>query len=414
VKTDIQIIVSSSGEKVDFAIKLERSIKEKPTFSIVVEKSSSDNTFFSATVQLTNLKKTSTFRKNSPFLQISRPVDGKHEIISFKSEVIPKAQSCTFKRISIPMETFCQNDKYLLLKFQVFDFCATKPPTLIGTLNSSLQNLFDQEGGPFVLYDSQNIVVGRIEFQDIQLEKIPTLFDYLRAGLQLNLITAIDFSLSNKISSDPNSFHYLDNLNPNQYEKCIEAIGSVLCPYDSDQEFQVYGFHGKEKFFKLTGESKEEGWRKVRDIYRNALPNIQMFEPTLLAQVIRQSASIARDDYQKSKVYSILLILTDGKIDDLDETTNEIIAASNDSPLSIIIIGIGNGKFDAMKFLDSDGSLLKNKNGKTAKRDIVQFVKFQDFAHQGLHRITNEVLYKVPTQVREFCSSHGFLIQISH
>ncbi len=80
--------------------------------------------------------------------------------------------------------------------------------------------------------------------------------------------------------------------------------------------------------------------------------------------------------------YSILLILTDGVIHDMDQTVTNIIHASS-LPLSIIIVGVGSEKFTKMKILDSDGKILQNNQGMKAKRDIVQFVKFRKFLKSG-------------------------------
>lgn len=68
----------------------------------------------------------------------------------------------------------------------------------------------------------------------------------------------------------------------------------------------------------------------------------------------------------------ILLILTDGVINDMETTVRTLIQASS-LPLSVVIVGIGHADFSEMKRLDSDGGLLKD-GGLTAVRDIVQFV----------------------------------------
>jgi hypothetical protein len=59
-------------------------------------------------------------------------------------------------------------------------------------------------------------------------------------------------------------------------------------------------------------------------------------------------------------------------INDMEETKAAIIAASA-LPISIIIIGVGSADFSGMEALDSDKGLLA-AGGKTAERDIVQFV----------------------------------------
>lgn len=49
--------------------------------------------------------------------------------------------------------------------------------------------------------------------------------------------------------------------------------------------------------------------------------------------------------------------------------------------MSIIIVGIGNANFSSMSELDSDNGFL-SINGRTAGRDIVQFVAFNKFLNQ--------------------------------
>jgi hypothetical protein len=106
------------------------------------------------------------------------------------------------------------------------------------------------------------------------------------------------------------------------------------------------------------------------------------------------------------QVYNILLILTDGEIHDMEETKQLIVDAS-DLPLSIIIIGVGSEKFEMMNELDSDGSALTDSNGRAAKRDIVQFVKFNDYQGQGAHVLAEKVLQEVPDQLVSYMMSKG-------
>lgn len=62
-------------------------------------------------------------------------------------------------------------------------------------------------------------------------------------------------------------------------------------------------------------------------------------------------------------------------------------------PCSVIIVGVGNANFQRMHELDSDGKLLRNGN-KVAKRDIVQFVEFNDAVRKGV--LAEEVLREMP------------------
>jgi hypothetical protein len=60
------------------------------------------------------------------------------------------------------------------------------------------------------------------------------------------------------------------------------------------------------------------------------------------------------------------------------DATKEAVINASALPMSIIIVGVGNEDFAPMEFLDSDGQLLRH-NGRSATRDIVQFVGKGDF-----------------------------------
>lgn len=81
------------------------------------------------------------------------------------------------------------------------------------------------------------------------------------------------------------------------------------------------------------------------------------------------------------------------------ETVEQIVKASK-LPISIIIIGIGDSpELEKMEVLDSDSRLLKDYNGNEATRDIVQFVKFNDFSAASKTTLEEEVLKEVPNQI---------------
>ena len=75
--------------------------------------------------------------------------------------------------------------------------------------------------------------------------------------------------------------------------------------------------------------------------YMDCLPNVALSGPTLLAPIIKTAAERAAFTgcRQEKQQYHILLILTDGVINDEEQTIAAIVDASFTS-LSIIIIGI--------------------------------------------------------------------------
>ena len=94
------------------------------------------------------------------------------------------------------------------------------------------------------------------------------------------------------------------------------------------------------------------------------------------------------------------MILTNGVIDDLQETIDVLVEASL-LPLSVIIVGIGDGDFKNMEILDGDEVLLTSSTKKKRIRDIVQFVPFSKYQNDS-EKLSMEVLAEIPRQIVEF------------
>lgn len=113
-----------------------------------------------------------------------------------------------------------------------------------------------------------------------------------------------------------------------------------------------------------------QGTFNLLQLYRNTLPTISLSGPTYFGPVIQQQLNILAARQTQGNTYSILLILTDGEIHDMAPTKDLLVNASQ-LPLSVIIIGVGNERFEMMRELDSDGAALRAMNGKSAVRDLV-------------------------------------------
>lgn len=91
--------------------------------------------------------------------------------------------------------------------------------------------------------------------------------------------------------------------------------------------------------------------------------------------------------------YTILLILTAGNVESVNETKKQLIEASDD-PLSIVIVGIGDADFKGMEFLDEHDP--EREDG----RDITKFVRFSDY--KSFNALTEAVLDEIPDQLVSF------------
>lgn len=97
--------------------------------------------------------------------------------------------------------------------------------------------------------------------------------------------------------------------------------------------------------------------------------------------------------------YTILLILTAGNIENVKETKEELIKAS-ESPLSVVIVGISENDFSSMEFLDEHSD---SEGG----RDITKFVTFNDYKSYNL--LTEAVLDEIPDQLVDYYYDRGIM-----
>ena len=218
---------------------------------------------------------------------------------------------------------------------------------------------------------------------------------------------AIDFTGSNGDPRVDGTLHHLSqNGQMNGYEKAISAVGSILAKYDSNQRFPVWGFGAKfdgavRHCFQVGNETEVQGVEGILSAYKGVFRTpLTMSGPTVFTEVISLAAAQAKSRYKIQPLsYTILLLLTDGAVKDV-EATRQALASVADAPLSIVIVGIGNADFNAMQFLD-DLSI---------NRDIVQFVKFSDYEHDK-RALLHATLDEIPDQLVQFFYQRGIMPQ---
>ena len=240
----------------------------------------------------------------------------------------------------------------------------------------------------------------------IEKTKMYTFVDYIKAGVQIGLSVAIDFTGSNGPPNDINSLHYISKAR-NQYERAILSCGNIVGKYDYDQLFPCFGFGAKInnrpfQLFNLNFNRDDPNIKHIQGIinsYHNAIKKIDLFGPTNFSPIIEEIIKMIEDE-NSDKKYHILMILTDGEIDDMDDTIDKLVKGSS-KPLSVIIIGVGNANFKSMIKLDADEKPLINSEGEMAARDLVQFVPFLEYESNNV-RLANQVLEEIPRQFVEY------------
>ena len=333
-----------------------------------------------------------------------------HPIYQSESSHIEQNQ-ITWKICKISLSRLFGNDLSKPVKIEVYK--EDKGLKLLGGCEMDLIKL-EEKSYEYILGKANKATDIRLVIHECTVKDKHTFLEYIRGGCEISMMIAIDFTKSNGDPSLESSLHYLDKEKPNEYMKAIRSVGEILQYYDSDKKIPVYGFGAKiPPSFGLVShcfainknifDPELQGIEEVISAYEDVIPKIQLYGPTHFSEVIHTSveyASAAKVSQDKQQ-YFILLILTDGIINDLDETVDELVLAC-DLPISIIVVGVGNENFSMMKFLDADESPLYSKTFRMVPtRDIVQFVPFREF-NRHPYELAKEVLQEIPKQVTEF------------
>ena len=101
------------------------------------------------------------------------------------------------------------------------------------------------------------------------------------------------------------------------------------------------------------------------------LHSVTLGEPTCYGEVLEFAANDALRAGSDVE-YTVILLVTDGGLTDTEETKRVLVRLS-ELPVSVVLVGVGEGDMTSMEQLDSDKARLCS-GGRQAARDIVQFV----------------------------------------
>ena len=245
----------------------------------------------------------------------------------------------------------------------------------------------------------------RIKFFSTQAEE--TSFIKLRKrGLNLEFSMAIDFTASNGPPKfDDNSLHKIKDGFVNNYEKAIRAFYNIISSYNKNDSYYVYGFGGDvngeySACFNLNEENKKiKGIENIVNTYKDALNRIELSAGTFFAPVINKINGIVKEENKKYN-YHILLIISDGFFEDMEQIIDAVLESSK-LAISIIIIGVGTTVITDMKRLNGEYGKLISSKGEVLEKDIIQYVHYNDYA-DNIQKLTDDVLKNIPAQISEY------------
>eukprot|EP01025_Chloroclados_australasicus_P016441 TRINITY_DN1826_c0_g1_i1.p1 TRINITY_DN1826_c0_g1~~TRINITY_DN1826_c0_g1_i1.p1 ORF type:complete len:323 (-),score=41.31 TRINITY_DN1826_c0_g1_i1:516-1484(-) len=206
------------------------------------------------------------------------------------------------------------------------------------------------------------------QVQDDKKATIPNVYesfdqvqDALRKqGLESsNMIIGIDFTKSNEWSGKDSYYglnlHSLNGKVLNPYEEVMTVIGQTLTYFDEDKLIHTYGFgdattRDEHVFSFFPHDQPIFELKNVVSRYRQIAPNLTLSGPTSFAPIIRRALDVVHESENR---FHILLIIADGQISQecMKDSIDAIVEASS-YPLSIIMVGVGDGPWDEMKGFD--------------------------------------------------------------
>ncbi|KAK7102331.1 copine-8-like [Littorina saxatilis] len=430
LETTLGEIVGSPGSKSEKPLR--GPVQNNGNIILRVEELSSCKEIATMHFKATNLDKKDWFGKSDPFLVFHRAnEDGSYTVVH-RTEVIKNTLNPTWHPLTVPVRQLCNGDYDRSIRVEVFDWNRDGSHEIIGEFTTNMRTL-SQGPGENNQYEVVNPQKkskkkyknsGQVALLTIRIEAEHSFLDFVKGGMQMNFTVAIDFTASNGNPQAPNSLHYQNPYQLNQYALAITSVGEIIQDYDSDKMFPALGFGARMPDGNVSHEFALnfnpsypfcEGVQGVLQAYYTSLQRVQLYGPTNFAPVINHVAKFAAAKRDGSE-YFVLLIITDGIITDMPQTTEAIVRAAS-LPMSIIIVGVGNADFEAMNVLDGDDVRLSYK-GKYAERDIVQFVPLRQFLVGGAQgqpvqtcqaALAKEVLAEIPDQVVGYMKKYNII-----
>jgi E3 ubiquitin-protein ligase RGLG len=162
------------------------------------------------------------------------------------------------------------------------------------------------------------------------------------------------------------SLHFIGS-SPNPYEQAITIIGRTLAAFDEDNLIPCYGFgdastHDQDVFSFNSEDRFCNGFEEVLSRYKEIVPQLKLAGPTSFAPIIDMAMTIVE---QSGGQYHVLVIIADGQVTRSVDTENgqlspqeqktvDAIVQASKLPLSIVLVGVGDGPWDMMREFDDN------------------------------------------------------------
>jgi hypothetical protein len=350
----------------------------------------------------------------------------------YESEIVKKTKNPKFKKFSIPLTKRLKNDE----KLMKFDFYSGK--NFIGRILGKYNRMMEIE--KVTMYDKDSKANGVVKLNlfertetILEMNYEYTYLDYVNSGLKFNVVFGIDFTNANTLPRQYYDLHEKKN-EFNEYERVMHSFIEIMKHYHSTFEVLAFGGDDNEPFLNLS--KSDSSTTDPIQMYQNYLKNVKLgsmrskqLDPdseTVEVNGCNEFHHIIDHLIKENTVrdtYNILVLLIPNDFINVQKTIQKFIEASNNSPISIFIVGIGDSSFKTLRSINPDPKIqferhiqfiysekmpflnnLRIGNVK-ACREVFRFATLNSFKTSDL--LAESLLSHIPKHVVKYMTTKG-------
>ena len=325
----------------------------------------------------------------------------------------------TWQVARLPLQLICDDDPNNPLKISIREWHRFTKDECVGLVETTVSKLVEKARRGIPVFDvmlekkkifggSKLVKAGLLKALKGNILNIPSMIQFLSGGCELDFMVAIDCTAANGDWRQEKSLHYSSESWLNDYQATLVKVGTVFDGYGRDKGYTMWGYGGvmqgvpTQKSYFVMGDNIRSADNLVKTYDKAFSKNnkkLGMLEEGSLQHLLEAAMFRASNANKNGRqCYATLVILTAGKISDVQESIDTICAAAEDTPLSIALIGIGNSDFaDANKLVGGDDGKLQDSNGVPIARHNVQFASLAHFGGNASECV-GEVFREIPEQ----------------
>ena len=430
-----QVIQTESSSKIPI-ISSEGTLKGEVLISW--SKVKIDKSAYCITINCLNVKNTDIFGKIDPFVKLYRPYDSHvtyndHESIPdslwclvYQTEVAKSDLNPKYGSFVISNWNLNRGNPNVLIKAEIWSHSVIGRHKMIGCSQTALSKVLSGPDRFLNTFDKKGKYSGTVSFVKFDQKRSLTLKEHKESGVSVRVFFAVNCSTSMEVFNKKKEVSPGSENSDTEIGKAIKTLEKVLSSISSGGRIGFLGFSAllngcSSTSFSFNGNIRNPAIsspESALDLYDSLYKNLVPSKPTRIEPLIeRMRLMVKYQDRNKKKVYTVLVVLTDGDINDQLKCVDRLVETSLD-PVSILFVGIGKTDFSKIEYLETgierrsthatnkqttqrDLSRLKDSKGKQGCRSIVKFVLYQNYAEKP-KELEEAIVRELSRQMNEY------------